>query len=165
MAGPLGLEDATFLQSKILTALVHSGVDESPRCFVRLVSMLVQIRILVHDERGVLLVTGLLQSLVNSDGIACVGLVNHRVPPDKPSVRGCSRLPESLEHVLLSGDLSVGKLPRWLLCAVLEDPLSNPRVAVFREVPVGGLGALLLAYDHRMLQVTLWLLKGDVLLV
>jgi len=98
--------------------------------------MLVQIRILVHDERGVLLVTGLLQSLVNSDGIAWVRLVDHRVPPVQPSIRVCSRLPEPLEHVLLSGDLSVRELPRRLLCAILEDSLSNPGVTVFREVPV-----------------------------
>ena len=98
--------------------------------------MLVQIRILVHDERGVLLVTGLLQSLVNSDGIAWVCLVDHRVPPVQAGVRVCSWLPEPLEHVLLCGDFSVRELPRRLLCAILEDSLSNPGVTVFREVPV-----------------------------
>lgn len=86
-----------------------------------------QIRILVHDERRVLLVTGLLQPFVNSYSITRVGLVNHRVPAIESRVRvGPSRLPEPLEHVLLRGDLSMGKLPRWLLCSILKNPLSDP---------------------------------------
>jgi hypothetical protein len=128
-------------------------------------SMLVQIRVLVHDERRVLLVTGLLQPLVDSDGIACICLVDHRVPPVQAGVRVCSWLPEPLEHVLLCGDFSVRQLPCWLLCTIFEYALSNPSVTVLRQVPVRSLVALLLAYDHGMLQITLWLLEADVFLV
>ena len=38
-------------------------------------------------------------------------------------------------------------------------------MAIFGEVPVRSLVALLLANDHWMLQIILWLLEADVLLV
>lgn len=55
-----------------MTTLVHSIVHKSSRCLVGLVRILVEVCILVHDEGGVLLVTGLLQPLVNSDRVTCV---------------------------------------------------------------------------------------------
>lgn len=91
--------------------------------------------------------------------------MNHRVPTIQASVRVGPWLPKPLKHILLGRNLTMGQLSSRLLSPIFENSLSHPSVTIFGQVPVRSLVALLLANDHRVLQITLGLLEADVLLV